>query len=243
MNKVTIITGVSRGIGYATAKLLSGKGYRIVGNYHINDVLATQLKGEIEEDGGEIVLVKGDLCETQTVEQLVQTAIKEYGAIHVLINNASNFERESLEDITENKFLSYVRLNQISPFLLIKKCASVMKKQRYGKIVNISSTLSCSGYEYSSHYISSKSGLVGLTKALAVELAPDINVNCVMPGYIETTNLSKDSSEKRMLRLEKIPKKRIGNPLDVAYAINFLISDEADYITGHVLNVSGGLYL
>ena len=222
MNKVTIITGVSRGIGYATAKLLSGKGYRIVGNYHINDVLATQLKGEIEEDGGEIVLVKGDLCETQTVEQLVQTAIKEYGAIHVLINNASNFERESLEDITENKFLSYVRLNQISPFLLIKKCASVMKKQRYGKIVNISSTLSCSGYEYSSHYISSKS---------------------VMPGYIETTNLSKDSSEKRMLRLEKIPKKRIGNPLDVAYAINFLISDEADYITGHVLNVSGGLYL
>ena len=243
MNKVAIITGVSRGIGYATARLLSEKGYDIVGNYHINDGLAAQLKREIEERGGQIVLVKGDLCETQTVEQVVQTAIKEYGAIHVLVNNAGNFEREYIEDITEDKFLAYIRLNQISPFLLIKKCVPIMKKQGYGKIVNISSTLSCSGYEYGSHYISSKSGLVGLTKALAVELAPNINVNCVMPGYIETTNLSKDSDEKRMLRLEKIPKKRIGKAFDVAYAVNFLISDEADYITGHVLNVSGGLYL
>ena len=242
-NNVVIITGVSRGIGRATAKLLLNKGYNVVGSYLSSDDLVETLINEIECYKENISFVKGDLKNESTIQKLIQTAINDFGSIGCLVNNAGIFERTHIEDITYDNCLSYIELMQIAPLLLIKACLPYFREQKYGNIVNISSSLALTGYKYSSHYISAKAGLIGLTKSLSLELAPHINVNCIIPGFIETTNIKKDSIERREERIRKIPKQRIGQPEDVANTISFLLSPESDYITGSIINVSGGLYI
>lgn len=242
-NKVVIITGVSRGIGRATTKLLLNNGYNIVGSYLESDDLIESLIDELEYYKKNISFVRGDLRHESTIQQLIQTAVDNFGSIDCLVNNAGIFDRLYIEEIDYYNYLSYIELMQISPFLLIKACLPYFRKNEYGKIVNISSSLALTGYKYSSHYVSAKAGLIGLSKSLAIELAPHINVNCIVPGFIETTNIKKDSAERRKERISKIPKQRIGYPEDVANAVLFLLSPNSDYITGSIINVSGGLHI
>ena len=242
-NKVVIITGVSRGIGRATTKLLLNDNYNVIGSYLDNDNLIESLFDELKDHKKNVRFIKGDLKKKNTIQKLVQTAIDNFGTIDCLVNNAGIFERTHIQDISEDDYLSYINLMQIAPLLLIKECLPYFQKQNYGNIVNISSSLALTGYKYSSHYVSAKAGLIGLTKSLAIELAPHINVNCIIPGFIETTNIKNDSIERREERISKIPKQRIGLPEDVANAISFLLSQKSNYITGSIINVSGGLYV
>lgn len=241
--KTAIVTGATRGIGREIVLTLAKENIRVVACYYKSHDLAEQLQEDLEKINADFRLVAGDICIPQTLNNIIETGISSYGGIHYLVNNAGRFDRRTIEEISRDDYDSCLDLNLKAPFFLIKRCVPYMKKQAYGKIVNISSTLAYSGYSYGAHYNCAKAGIIGLTKSLAVELAPEINVNAVVPGFIETTNLSKDSSQRRTERLKLIPKNRIGSPQDVAKAVAYLLSDSADYITGSVINVSGGLYI
>jgi 3-oxoacyl-[acyl-carrier protein] reductase len=239
-NKVAIITGASRGIGRETAIRLAKHGVNVVACYRESDAMAKTLGEEVAKSGGRCVLIKEDITRLQSIKTIVKTALDEFNAVDFLINNAGVYERRKLTEVTSCDFDKSVGINLKASFFLCKFVVPIMKERQYGKIVNVSSIIALSGYKYSSHYVSAKAGLIGLTKSLAIELAPEIRVNCVLPGFIETTNLRNDSEERRKERLSKIPLKRLGQAGDVAGVIEFLLSGDADYITGAVIQVSGG---
>ena len=241
--KVAIITGCSRGIGRATALKLSEKGILIVANYLKEDLQALSLKKTIEEKGGTCALVKGDIGNPATADSVVKTSLDRYGAIDFLVNNAGFYSKKKLAEIVPEDFDRSIRLNLYAPLMLSQRVSPIMQRQKSGKIVFISSVLALRGYPYSSHYICAKAGLIGLTKSLARELAPYVQVNCVVPGFIETSLLKKDTKARRARRLREIPLHRLGRDVEVAGVIAFLLSGDADYITGEVINVSGGYYI
>lgn len=241
--KTAIVTGATRGIGREIVLTLAKENISVVACYHKRHDLAELLKEDLAKINADYRLVAGDISNPHVLNTIIETCISSYGGIHYLVNNAGIFERRTIEAISRNDFDCCLDINLKAPFFLIKGCIPYMKSQGYGKIVNISSTLAYSGYSYGAHYTCAKAGIIGLTKSLAVELAPEINVNGVVPGFIETTNLSEDSSGRRAERLKMIPKNRIGCPEDIAKVVAYLLSDHADYITGELINVSGGLYI
>lgn len=238
--KTAMITGSSSGIGRATALKLASLGADIAVVYVGPESAAKEVVGEVEKLGRKAVCYECDVSDFECAKKTVKEAIKEFGGIDILVNNAG-ITRDGLAlSMKDEDWDAVLNVNLKGAFNMIKACYSGFIRRRSGKIVNISSASGIMGNAGQANYSASKAGLIGLTKSIARELAErNINCNAVAPGFIQTgmtVNITNDNP-----LLLGVPKKKMGKPEDIANAVAFLVSDEANYITGEVLRVDGGL--
>jgi 3-oxoacyl-[acyl-carrier protein] reductase len=241
--KVAIVTGASRGIGRAIAKKLAEEGARVVVNYNSSSKEAEDLQREITESGGEALLFKADVSISRDVQSMVEATIAKFGRVDILVNNAGIIFRKRILESTEEEWDRTLDVNLKSVYLCSKAVAPIMIRQKRGKIVNISSISGVNSPPSAMEvpdYTASKAGVIGLTRALAVDLAPTVNVNVVCPGAIETDMLAQMSEQARSGRMAETPLKRFGRPEEIAAAVLYLASDDSDFVTGETLVVSGG---
>jgi len=241
VDKVAIVTGAGRGIGRAIAIALAREGANVI----VNDVdlqTAEKVAKEINSMGQQALAIQVDVSDSKEVNRMVQLVIKKYKRVDILVNNAAIIRRGLIEDLKEEDWDKVIDVNLKGAFNCMKAVAGIMKKQRYGKIVNISSIAGKIGDLASAPcYGASKAGMTCLAKSLARELARyNINVNVVAPHAIETDMSKEWSEEKRKSIIAGIPLGRMGEPEDIAEAVVFLVSDKAKFITGEVLDVNGG---
>ncbi len=242
--QVAIITGASRGIGRGIALEMAKRGAVVVGLYARNQEMAENTLGEIEEKGGVARFYRCDVRDPVIVNEVAGKVLDEFGEVDILVNNAGVHQHLKSWELSLEDWKEVLDINLTGMFIVSRAFIPKMMEQRSGKIVNISSCVAYTGTDHEVHYAASKSGVVGLTKSLALELAlHNINVNAIAPGYIETDMVVFDSEEQRGRTIETIPKRRLGQPEDIARAVAFLCSDDADYITGEVLHVNGGLLM
>ena len=239
--KVAIVTGTSRGLGKVMAIALAKAGANIVG-VGVSDMSET--KEEIQKIGRQFLEIKADLTNTKSVDKIVSETVKKFGGIDILVNNSGTIRREDAINYKEKDWDDILNLNLKTLFFLSQKVAKqFMKQETGGKIINIASMLSFQGGIRVPAYTASKSGVMGLTKALANEWAKyNINVNAIAPGYMATDNTKQiREDEKRSQEiLDRIPSGRWGTPEDLAGAVVFLASKASDYVNGHTLAVDGG---
>ena len=239
--KVAIVTGTSRGLGKAMAIALAKAGANIVG-VGVSDMSET--KEETQKIGRQFLEIKADLTNTKSVDKIVSETVKKIGGIDILVNNSGTIRREDAINYKEKDWDDILNLNLKTLFFLSQKVAKqFMKQETGGKILNIASMLSFQGGIRVPAYTASKSGVMGLTKALANEWAKyNINVNAIAPGYMATDNTKQiREDEKRSQEiLDRIPSGRWGTPEDLAGAVVFLASKASDYVNGHTLAVDGG---
>ncbi|HML18000.1 MAG TPA: 3-oxoacyl-[acyl-carrier-protein] reductase [Bryobacteraceae bacterium] len=234
-NRTALVTGASRGIGRACAHALAGAGARVV--------LAARDRARLEEASAAIpgsTWVEIDLASPESI----QAAFAQAGKVDILVNNAA-ITRDGLAlRMKKDDWDAVIATNLTGAFLAIQQVLHPMMKQRWGRIINISSLVAEAGNPGQANYVASKAGLIGLTKSLAQEMASrNITVNAIAPGFIDTDMTAALSPELKENMLSHIPLKRFGKPEDIAAAVKFLASEEAGYITGHVLNVNGGMYM
>jgi 3-oxoacyl-[acyl-carrier protein] reductase len=240
--KVAVVTGASRGIGRAVALELARRRARIVVNYQSNADAATQVVAEIEAAGGAAVVRQADVGDTAQADALIKYAIEHYGDLHILINNAGITRDGLIMTMSEADWDRVLQTNLKSTFNCSKAAVRHMLRKRYGRIVTITSVSGLIGNPGQTNYSASKAGQIGFTKSLAREVASrNITVNAIAAGYIETEIWSSVPEAARQAMLAMIPLGRRGQPEDIAQATAFLASDEAAYITGHVLSVDGGM--
>ena len=240
-NKVVLVTGSSRGIGRSTAIEFAKEGAKIVVNYLKSEKEANSVVSEIKKLGSDAIAVKCDVSDEKQVKQMLETTVKKFGRIDILINNAGIVFDIPFAERTIDQWKRTLEVNLIGTFLCCKYAAHYMKKQKGGKIVNISSTNAIDSFSPDAmDYDASKAGIVILTRDLAKELAPEINVNSVAPGWVDT-DINKDLPKKFVKdETAKIYMKRFAKPEEIAKVIMFLASDDANYITGSTLKVDGG---
>lgn len=241
-NKVVLVTGASRGIGKAIAVDFAKKNYDVIINYKERKEEAERLKEEIEKGYPiKALSIKADITKEVEVENMVDTILKAFGKIDVLVNNAGIAIDKEFEERTVNDWERTLSTNLIGPFMVSKRVGKEMLKNKQGKIINISSTNGINAFFPTSiDYDASKAGLINLTHNLAIQFAPFINVNCVAPGWVDTEmnqGLSKDLIEEEK---SKIYIKRFAKPSEIAKVVTFLASEEADYINSEVIKVDGG---
>ncbi len=241
--KTALITGASRGIGTACAIALAKSGYNIVLNYNNSEEKAFALKKIIEDNYGVSVLcVKADVSDKTQVDAMIEQAVDQFSSIDVLINNAGVALVKLFTDTTVEDWNTVVGTNLTSVYNCCHKVLPFMIRNHSGNIVNISSMWGQVGASCEVAYSASKAGVIGLTKALAKEVAPsNIRVNCVAPGVIMTDMMSDFSEEELEMIKEDIPMCEIGTAKNVADTVAFLVSDRAQYITGQVISVNGGM--
>lgn len=239
--KVSIVTGASRGLGKAMAVALAQSGANIVGVGQSN---MEETRKEIEKAGKKFLEIKADLTSTDKIDEIIEKTIKTYGKIDILVNNAGTIRREDAINYTEKDWDDILNLNLKTLFFLSQKVAKeFLKQETGGKIINIASMLSYQGGIRVPAYTASKSGVMGITKALANEWAKyGINVNAIAPGYMATDNTKaiREDEKRNKEILERIPAGRWGKPEDLAGAVVFLASSASDYVNGHTLAVDGG---
>ena len=240
--KVVLVTGSSRGIGKATITEFAKKGYNVVINYKNSDSEADTLKEELEGNYHiKAITVKADVSNESDVKKMVKNIIDEFKHIDVLVNNAGIAIDKEFEDRTVDDWNKTLSTNLIGPFLVSKYVGEVMMNQKYGKIINISSTNGINSFFPTSiDYDASKAGVINLTHNLAIQFAPYINVNCVAPGWVNTEmnqELPKDLIEEETA---KIYKKRFAEPSEIGKVVCFLASEDADFINDEVIKVDGG---
>jgi 3-oxoacyl-[acyl-carrier protein] reductase len=242
-DKVAAITGASRGIGRSIALFLAGEGAKIVASAR-NSAELEKLVAEIKEKGGEAIAVAGDVAVTADADRLVDAAVTAYGRLDILVNNAGITRDGLLLRMKDEDWDAVLNVNLKGAFLCTRAAAKVMSKQRYGRIINISSVVGEMGNAGQANYCASKAGLLGLTKSVARELARrNVTVNAVAPGFI-VTDMTEALPEKTREELAaQIPLGRLGDAEDIAHAVLFLASDGAGYVTGQVLGVNGGMYM
>ena len=242
--KCAIVTGAAKGIGKAIALKLASLGANIVLNYRSSEEKAIETENEIKALGVEVLRVKGDISNISDVENLINTAKEKFGKIDIMVNNAGITKDTLILRMKEEDFDSVINVNLKGVFNCLKTITPVMVKQREGKIINLSSVVGLSGNAGQVNYAASKAGVIGMTKSLAKEVgARGITVNAVAPGFIET-DMTEVLGEKFKEETKKaIPLKRLGKPEDVANAVAFLASEDANYITGQVIQVDGGMVM
>ena len=240
-NRVALVTGASQGIGRACALLLAQHGARVVAGARQVEKLE-QLVVEIRAGGGHAAAVPLDVTSEESIATAFRQAEAVFGKVEILVNNAGITRDGLVMRMKRENWDAVLQTNLTGAFLCIRQALPGMVRARWGRIVNISSVVGEMGNPGQANYVASKAGLIGLTKALAQEVASrNITVNAVAPGFIQTsmTDALDEKARERLLPL--IPLGRMGTDLDVAHAVRFLASDEAAYITGHVLDVNGGL--
>ena len=239
--KTAVITGASRGIGRATARLFARSGYNTVICYNDSREAAETLCAELIKDGFKAVIRKLDVKSSREAEELFSEIYNTYGSIDVLVNNAGVCSFGLVTDVDDEEFMRVNSINYGGAFYCCREASKYMIKSHKGSIVNVSSMWGISGSSCESIYSASKSAVIGLTKALAKELGPTgIRENCVAPGVIDTEMNANLNDETLNELSEATPLCRIGMPEEVAEAILFLASDRASFITGQVLSVDGG---
>jgi 3-oxoacyl-[acyl-carrier protein] reductase len=242
-DKVALVTGASQGIGRGTALALAEAGAKVAVAARNEEKLAA-LVAEISAAGGNSIAVKMDVADAEQVKAAFRHVVEKFGRLDILVNNAA-ITRDGLSmRMKQDDWEAVLRTNLTGAHLCIQQALGTMMRARAGRIINISSVVAQSGNAGQANYVAAKAGLIGLTKAIAVEIASrNITVNAVAPGFIETpmTDVLPDKV-KEELKL-RIPLGRMGTPREIAAAIVFLASDEAAYITGHVLSVNGGMHL
>lgn len=240
--RVALVTGAARGIGNAISKLYVREGAKIVLNYHKSEREAIALAEEMGKISKDILLVKADVSKVDEVKEMVQKTVERFGRIDVLVNNAGILVPEVFLESTEDTWDKTMDINLKGAYLCAKEVAPIMRKQEKGKIINISSIcgLSEKSALRNTAYVVSKTGMLGLTRSLAVNLGPKINVNAICPGLTDTEMAAALGPERIKAGIEESLLKRIGKPEDIANAALFLASDESDFITGEFLTISGG---
>lgn len=234
-NRTALVTGASRGIGLACAKALAAGGARVI--------LASRDLTKLEEAASHIPgssWIQLDLSSPESIKD----AFAKAGQVDILVNNAALTKDGLALRMKKDDWDSVINVNLTGAFLAIQQVLQPMMKQRWGRIINISSIVGQTGNPGQANYVASKAGLIGLTKSLAQEIASrNITVNAIAPGFIETDMTSVLSDELKNNMLAHIPLKRFGQPSEIAAAVKFLASEDAGYITGTVLNVNGGMYM
>ncbi|MEE0553328.1 MAG: 3-oxoacyl-[acyl-carrier-protein] reductase [Clostridia bacterium] len=242
MKQTAIVTGGSRGIGRAVAVRLAKDGMNLVINYRGNSAAAEETERMCRELGAEVLLVQGDVSCAEDCEKLAAQAKEAFGRVDVLVNNAGITRDGLLARMTEEDFRAVLDVNLVGPWNMMKAVNRIMMKQRYGRIVNLSSVTGLMGNMGQTNYAAAKAGILGMTKSYAREVAGrGITVNAVAPGFIDTdmTEAMPEGAKDKIIT--GIPMGRTGKPEDVAEAVAFLASEQAGYITGEVLRVDGGM--
>lgn len=241
--KVAVVTGASQGIGRDTALALSSAGAKVAIAAR-NEEKLSALVSEIATAGGEALAVRMDVADAEQVKAGFKQILEKFGRLDILVNNAAITRDGLAVRMKMDDWETVLRTNLTGAHLCIQQALPAMMRARSGRIINISSIVAEMGNAGQANYVAAKAGLIGLTKAIAIEISSrNITVNAVAPGFIETpmTDVLPDAVKEELKK--KIPLRRMGSPRDVAAAIVFLASDEAGYITGHVLDVNGGMYL
>jgi 3-oxoacyl-[acyl-carrier protein] reductase len=244
MSRVALITGGSRGIGRAICERLGAAGNAVAVNYVSRPDAAEETVAAIEGAGGRGMAVQADVADASAVDALFATVEGELGKVEILVNNAGITRDGLLVRMKEEDWDAVLDTNLKGAFLCCRAAAKIMGKQRYGRIINISSVVGEMGNAGQANYCASKAGLIGLTKSVARELAKrNVSVNAITPGFI-VTDMTDVLSEKIKENLRgQIPLGRLGEAEDIAHAVAFLASEAAGYITGQVLGVNGGMYM
>jgi len=242
-NRTAFITGASRGIGRACAKALAGAGARVALASR-NTAQLEELAGLLRSEGREAFVVATDMGNGESVKEALRKTAQDFGPIAILVNNAAITKDGLAMRMKQEDWDSVIATNLTGAFVAIQQVLPAMMRERWGRIINISSVVGEMGNPGQANYVASKAGLIGLTKAIAQEMGSrNVTVNAVAPGFIETAMTAGLSQELKDNMIGHVALKRIGQPEDVASAVRFLASEEAGYITGHVLDVNGGLYM
>jgi 3-oxoacyl-[acyl-carrier protein] reductase len=242
-NRTALVTGASRGIGRACALALAESGARVAVAARNLEQLES-LAGEIRSLDREAFVASMDLGDAESIKEAIARIAKDFGPIAILVNNAGITKDGLAMRMKKPDWDVVIATNLTGAFVAIQQVLPGMRRERWGRIINISSLVGEMGNAGQANYAASKAGLIGLTKSIAQEMGSrNITVNSVAPGYVETDMTQGLSEELKQRMLANIPLKRMGRPGDVAAAVRFLASEEAGYITGHVLDVNGGLYM
>lgn len=239
--QVAVVTGASRGIGAATAVSLGNMGYTVAVLYNSNKASAEETVEKIEKNGGSARAYQLNVTESEAVQAVVHKIQTELGNVSVLVNNAGISEQKLFTDITDADWSNMLAVHLNGAFFMTRAVLPAMLHEKYGRIINIASMWGETGGSCEVHYSAAKAGLIGLTKALAKELAPSgITVNAVSPGAVETDMMKMLGREVCESVAEETPVGRLGRSEEIADAVCFLASEKAAYITGQVLSVNGG---
>ncbi len=240
--KRALVTGGTRGIGKAIVMELAGRGCDVVFTYHSSADAATTIEKEAEKLGVKIFGFKADAGVFSEAEKTINFTLEKLGGLDILVNNAGITKDNLLLRMSEEDFDKVISANLKSVYNYTKYAVKPMMGQRYGRIVNISSVVAIIGNPGQANYVASKAGVIGFTKSVAKEMAArNITVNVVAPGYISTDMTEKLNEKQKETITSMIPLKRIGTPDDVAKVVSFLVSADADYLTGQVISVDGGM--
>lgn len=240
--KIVLVTGGARGIGRAITLAFAKSGADVAFTYRSSGQLAESLVSEVKAMGRKVLPLEADATSMKSAVEVVERVVAEFKRLDVLVNNAGITKDNLLLRMSEEDWDSVIQTNLKSVFNYTKAAARTMMGQRYGKIINLSSVVGLKGNAGQSNYAASKAGIIGFTKSIAKELASrNILVNAVAPGYIDTDMTAALTEEQRKAVIDAIPLKRVAKPDDVAKVVLFLASPDADYITGQVVSVDGGM--
>jgi 3-oxoacyl-[acyl-carrier protein] reductase len=242
-SRVALITGASQGIGRAIAATLAGEGIRVALAARNVDKLHA-VAADIQAHGGEAEVFAMDMDSEESIKTVAKAVLAQFGRIDILVNNAGITKDGLMLRMKRSDWDAVLNTNLTGAFLLTQVVAAAMLRARYGRIINITSVVGQTGQAGQVNYSASKAGMIGMTRSLARELASrGITVNAVAPGYIETPMTAALNDDQRAAMMKEIPLARPGTDADIAHAVAFLASDKASYITGHVLNVNGGMFM
>ena len=244
LTRAAVVTGGSRGIGRAVCVALAKQGCNVVVNYCHGEAAAAETAALCKELGVETVTVQADVSTAEGCKKLFEEAVNAFGRVDILVNNAGVTRDNLILRLSEEDFDTVLNANLKGAFLCCKEAARRMVRQRYGRIVNLSSVVGLRGNAGQTNYSASKAGLIGLTKALAKEEGPSgITVNCVAPGVIDTDMMASFTAEDKAALAEETPVGRLGTAEEVAKLLLYLAGEDAGYITGQVFGVNGGLVI
>ena len=242
--KVALVTGASRGIGKAIALALAENGAAVAVNYSSSEASALEVAEIIRKNGGRAEIFKARVNVESEVEEMFTAVEKSLGPVDILVNNGSITKDNLLMRMKTEEWDSVIDVNLKGAFLCTRRAVKGMMKNRYGKIINISSVVGFAGNAGQFNYSATKAGIIGMTKSAALECASrGIRVNAVAPGFIETDMTASLSDDVKAAYMEKIPLKSLGKPEDIANAVVYLASPLSDYMTGQTLHLNGGMYL
>ncbi len=244
IGKTALVTGASRGIGREIALELARQGVDVVVNYAGSEAKAHEVVEEIKGLGREAIAIQCDVSNSESVTDMVKETVDHFGKIDILVNNAGITRDNLLMRMKENEWDDVMNINLKGVFLCTKAVTRQMMKQRYGRIINISSVVGVSGNPGQANYVAAKAGVIGLTKTSAKELASrGITVNAIAPGFITTEMTDQLTEDIQNEMLKMIPLAQFGEPKDIANTVVFLASDDSRYITGQTIHVNGGMVM